>query len=138
MLTFEITGLDDEPVSDARFKRIRRRRFDGGVHAADRRAVTEVLSRHRIRFRDQVPNGMRIFIGLNIAQWNDFDALELQSPVEAEDDRIDQRIVRNAFAAKHGSAGRPGPVINLNTILRKPVFVQVKRKAAQQDGDRQP
>ncbi len=138
MLTLEITGFNHKPVFDAGFQRVGRCPCNGGVQAADARAVGKVLRWHRIGFRNQVPDRVRIFVGLNVAQWNDFDACELQSSIEAKDDWIDQRIVGSAFAAEHGCASRPGPVINLNMIPGKPVFVEVKRKAAEQDGDRQP
>ena len=85
-----------------------------------------------------MPDGVVIFVGLDIRKGNDLHSSEFVPPIEAKSDGIDQRIVRRAFATQPGSPDRPGAMINLNIIFREPVSIQVKGKAAQDDGKPQP
>ncbi len=64
--------------------------------------------------------------------------LDSETKCEAKNDGVDQRIVRGAFATQQNRAGRPGTMINLNIIFSEPVSIQVKGKAAQEDGKPKP
>ena len=138
MEAFDRTGLDHQPVRDAGIQRVGYGALDRGMHAGDTRTVGKVFGGYGIRLRNQVPDGMRIFVRLDIREGNDLHAGEFEPPIEAKSDGINQRIVCGAFSTQQGSPDRPGAMINLNIIFREPVSIQVKGKAAQDDGKPQP
>ncbi len=90
MGAFDWTGLDHQAVGDAGIQRVGYGALDRWMHAGDTRAVGKVFRGYRIRLGNQVPDGMGIFVGLDILEGNDLHASEFQPPVETKHDRIDQ------------------------------------------------
>jgi len=74
---------------------------------------------------------MRIFVGLDVTERNDFDGREFDFAIEAKNDWVHLRVIRDTFPAQQDGAGGPGAVINLNMIFGEPVSVKVKGKAAE-------
>src|ERR1041385_8959822 len=90
-----------------------------------------------------MPDRVRIFVGFNVAEGDDFQRGELKRAIEAEHDRIDGRVVervRTALAPEQAGAHATGTMNDLNIIFGKPVSVQVERDAAENSrhGDEHP
>ena len=62
-------------------------------------AVDQLFDRHGIGIGNQVPDRMRILVGLDLADGDDFERSELELAVEAKEDRIDRRLGLRALAA---------------------------------------
>src|SRR5437762_1742697 len=81
-----------------------------------------------------MPNCMGIFIRGNVAQWNDFDQLELKLCIKTEQHGIGRRSGGARSIATEKTPLRPRAVRNMNIFFREPVSIQVKREAAEHDG----
>ena len=135
---FAAVGLDNEPILHARFEGIGSDALEGRVHPGNRRSVSKFFCRHGVRFGDQVPNSMRIFVRGNLSQWNDFDGLEFEFGFQPEQDRVGSRICSSGvIVVEHFCPLRPGAMRNMNIIFAKPVSIEVEREAAEHDGQRQ-
>jgi len=129
-------GFDQEPVWDAGLERVRRGALDGGSHAFDGRAVGEVGDGNGSGIGNQMPDGFRVLIGLNGADGDDFERGELELAAEVEIDGFGGRGGGAPGAAEESPPHRMGAMMDLNNIAGKPVFVQVKRNATEDDGER--
>src|ERR1051326_4924321 len=91
-----------------------------------RRSVREFFCRYGIRFRNEVPDGMRIFICGKVGEGNDFNGFEFEFPVESEKHGIGIRINsgRTTATEKSGAHGTR-PMKNVNIVFSKPVFIEV-------------
>ncbi len=132
---FATVCLNKETILHARLERIGCDAFEGRVHTWDRRSVSEFFCRHGVGFRNQMPNWMRIFIRGDVAEWDNFDHLELTFCIKTEHDGIGVRIGGGGAIAAEKSS-RDGPVKNMNILFREPVPIQVEREAAEHDGQR--
>jgi len=79
---------------------------------------------------------MRKLIRGHVGQWNDFDHFELEFCIKTEQDGIGVRIYGAGAIAAEKAPLRTGAMKNMNILLREPVFIQVKREAAEHDGQR--
>jgi hypothetical protein len=134
MFGFASAGLYEESILHAGFERISGDAFEGGVHAWDRCSVSKFLNRHGIRFGNKMPNSMRKFIGGHVAQWDDFDGLELEFCIKIEQHGISGRIGGWRATAAKKTPLRTGAMRNMNILLHEPVSIQVEREAAEQTG----
>src|SRR5262249_13627682 len=125
----------EKAVGHARLKRVRRGLRDRRMHSLDALAVDKILDWHRIGFGDQVPDGVRVFVGLDVAERDDLKAGELHFAVEAKDDRADVGHFR-PISAKDSSTSRARAMIDVNIIFRKPVPIEVKRQPSEQGHQR--
>ena len=98
VLCLEIAGFNEEPVVYARLQRVWYRALHGRFHPFDVITVNKIFDRHGIRGAGQVPDRMREFVGLDIADRNDFDGSEPQLAAETEDDGVDGGVVSRAGA----------------------------------------
>ena len=91
---FARLGFDQEPVFDAGLQRIRRGVLYGGPHASDMLAVGEIRDGDGIGVGDKVPDRMRILVGLDVTDGDDFERRELELPVDIEEDGVGGRVGR--------------------------------------------
>ena len=81
--------------------------------------------------------GVGILVGLDLLDGDYLERCELELAVEREEERLDRLLGVQALAGPEEAAPRgPGAMKNLNIVFGKPVLVQVERKAAEQDGQR--
>ena len=78
-----------------------------------------------------MPDRLRIFVGFHRAYWNDFEGSEFEFAVDAKGDRVNRGIGRVATTPRRAAAHGTGTMKNLNILARKPVFVKIERKAAE-------
>ena len=93
VLGFERARLNQKPVSYTRFERIGSGSRNGWSHAWNSRAVNKILNRDRIGIGNQMPDRLRILIGFDAAERNDFNRIEFEFAVESENDGIDDAVV---------------------------------------------
>ena len=136
VLRLELPGLEQEPVFHAGLQRIRRGTLHRGPHALDRPGVGPLGNGNGIGIGNQVQNRVRILVRLNLADGDDFERGELELAIKREVDRIGGQLGLGPVAAKDAGACRAGTVMYLNNLPGKPVSVEIKRKAAEDDGQR--
>ena len=137
VLGFDLAGFDEQPVFDAGLEWIGGGALDRRPHAPDGHGVGPLVNGNGIGFGNQVPNWVRILVGFDLADGDDFEGSESELAVEGKKDRIGGQFgLGPAAAAEHAGARGTGAMMNLNIFAGKPVFVEVKREAAEDDGQR--
>src|SRR6266404_5291710 len=83
-----------------------------------------------------MPNRLWILVGLDGADGNNFKFSQFHFAIKAESNWIDLsgfRASGTSATRKQTGTSRTRTMINLNIVPAKPVFVEVKRKAAEHD-----
>lgn len=129
MLSFQISSLDEQPVSDAGLEGIWLRPFDGRVHPGNRRTVCKIFDCNGVGLRNQMPKGQRVFVGLQRINRHNFNHGQFEFSVKAENDGVGVGVI--AFALPDKGAPGAGSMVNVNTFRSEPVSIQVERDATE-------
>jgi len=79
---------------------------------------------------------MGVPVGLDVADGSDFERREFEFATEGEVDRVRGSLGLGPGAAEKRRSRGPGARLDVNILAGKPVLVKVKRKAAEDDGER--
>ena len=129
---FEGAGFNHQSILGARHQGIGDGAFDGGSHAADVRAVKEGFDRSGIGIGNHIPDGMRVFVGFEFADQEDFDRSELDLSVEEKSDRSRGDWSRVAPAA---DSLLDRPMADFECVGLKSAAIEIKAQAGEQNDD---
>src|ERR1039457_7373069 len=106
VLSLETAGFDQQSVVDAGHQRIWSGARYPGPHARDTHTVCEVRDGDGIGRGNKIPDGVRVLVGLDLTDGDDFKRRELELSVEGKENGVGVRRGRTPVSAEEPSPRR--------------------------------
>lgn len=106
VLSLATAGFDQQSVVDAGHQRIRSGALHPGPHSGDTHTVCEVRDGDGIGRGNKIPDGVRVLVGLDLTDGDDFKRRELELSVEGKENGVGVRRGRTPVSAEKPSPRR--------------------------------